>query len=189
MEPLTESIDLDIEESNELAFKIKMEGAASTPAKVRLVCEGKNFSYMFNGYGTSEPEVVQFTIPQMSNRIEEGQYTARVEVLVENRYFAPLHFQINFKKMLTVVAEAKSIQVVSKASKPDIKVTAAPVVAQKTVTQSTIKFEQKQMVESTENEVGTEKSETPEVSSKTSSLKEAFLKKSAPKTLREKISK
>jgi hypothetical protein len=180
MEPLTESIDLDIEESNELAFKIKMEGAASTPAKVRLVCEGKNFSYMFNGYGTQEPEVVQFTIPQMSNKIEEGQYSARVEVLVENRYFAPLHFQINFKKMLTVVAEAKSIQVVSKASKPDIKVTAAPVVAQKTAPQSTIKFEQRtEAPESLEKKSVSEQSSAP---GKSSSLREVYLKKSGHDT-------
>lgn len=141
MEPLTESIDLDIDESNELAFKIRMEGAATSPAKVRLVCEGEDFSYMFNGYGTSEPEVVQFTLPQMSGKINEGTYQARVEVLVDNRYFAPLRFDINFKKTLRVVAE--SVKIVSKPKKHDVTVTALHVPTQKNESVSSIKFEQK----------------------------------------------
>ena len=143
MESLLETIDLDIEESNELAFKIRMEGTSSTPAKVRLVCEGSDFSYMFNGYGTGEDEVVQFTLPQMSSKLKEGIYSARVEVLIENKYFAPLQFQINFKKTVSVVAE--SIQVIQKTQKADIKVTAAPVIISKPPQPlpQTIKFEQK----------------------------------------------
>lgn len=141
MEPLNETIDLDLEESNDLTFKIKMEGTAMSPAKVRLVCEGSDFAYMFNGYGTGEDEVVQFTLPRMDKKINEGTYSARVEVLVDNRYFAPLQFQINFKKTLSVVAE--SIQVVRKPS-TDIKVTASPVsVPRPAPAVSTIKFEQK----------------------------------------------
>lgn len=168
-EQLNEAITLDIDESNELAFKIKMEGTASSPAKVRLVCEGKDFSYMFNGYGTGEPEVVQFTLPQMSSKILEGTYNARVEVLVENRYFAPVQFQINFKKTLSVVAE--SIQVKSKSVQPELKVTAAPIFVQKPA-KSQIKFEQKVTPEIVEQNL------QPLSSNKFSSLKEAYLKKS-----------
>jgi hypothetical protein len=142
MEPLNETIELDLEESNDLTFKIKMEGAAAAPAKVRLVCEGGDFAYMFNGYGTGEDEVVQFTLPRMDKKITEGTYNARVEVLVDNRYFAPLQFQINFKKTLSVVAE--SIRVVPKASRPDITVTASSIsVARPVAPVSTIKFEQR----------------------------------------------
>lgn len=140
---MTETISLDIDESNELAFRIKMEGTAAAPAKVRLVCEGEDFAYMFNGYGTGEPEVVQFTLPRMGAKITEGSYAARVEVLVENRYFAPLQFQIEFKKTLSVVAEA--IQVKPRVTQSDIKVTATPLVAQKPAAKPTqIVFEQRQ---------------------------------------------
>lgn len=184
MEPLTETIDLDLEESNDLTFKIKLEGTASTPAKVRLVCEGNDFSYMFNGYGTGEPEVVQFTLPQMNNKIQEGTYTARIEVLVENRYFAPLQFQINFKKTLSVVAEA--IQVVQKALKPEIKVTAAPIVTAKPAPQlpapSAIQFEQRPAAQQTPVQT---KPAAPPVSSTTnrfSSLRETYAKKLAAAT-------
>lgn len=185
MEPLTETIELDLEESNDLTFKIKMEGTAMSPAKVRLVCENEDFAYMFNGYGTGEDEVVQFTLPRMDKKLTEGNYNARVEVLVDNRYFAPLQFQINFKKTLSVVAEA--IQVVKKAAKPEITVTASPVAVVKPATPapSTIKFEQKPPAKAIAE------SPVPQRSSvETSTLKDSFIKKSVtPGSLREKFGK
>lgn len=125
MEQLLETVTLDVEEVNELAFKIQVEGATS-PAKVRLVCEGADFSYMFMGKGTGEDGVVQFIIPQMKNKLQEGTYSARVEVLIDNRYFSPVQFNLNFKKTMQVFAEA--VNVVHKSAKPDIKVTASPIV-------------------------------------------------------------
>jgi len=181
MEALIETVELDIEENNDLAFKIKLEGASSSPAKVRLVCEGSDFSYMFNGYGTSEDEVVQFTIPQMSNKIKEGIYLAKVEVLVENRYFSPLQFQINFKKSISVVAE--SIQVLPKTQKQDIRVSASPIQIQKQTIQqiNTIKFEQKPIKE--------EQVQAKEDENKFS-LREAYLRKlSSGSSLKEKFKK
>lgn len=165
MENLLETITLDPEESNDLAFKIKLEGASASPAKVRLVCEGDEFSYMFNGYGTGEDEVVQFTLPKMDSRLAEGTYTARVEVLVENRYFAPLSFQIDFKKSLHIVAE--SLKIVAKQQKPEIKVSAQPIIPKVSQTPPTpIKFEQRppQRIKVTEPV-------------KSGSLREAYVKK------------
>ena len=135
MEQLTETITLDVEESNELAFKIKVEGA-STPAKVRLVCESPDVSYMFAGRGTGEDEIVQFVIPQMKGKIKEGTYSARVEVLIENRYFSPVQFQLNFKKTMQVFAE--SIHVMQP-HKQEIRVSASPMIVQQS------KIEQKQI--------------------------------------------
>ena len=134
MEQLAETITLDVEESNELAFKIKVEGS-STPVKVRLVCESPEISYMFPGRGTQEDGVVQFVIPQMKGKIQEGLYSARVEVLVENRYFSPVQFQLNFKKTMRVFAEA--IQIVQP-TKQEIKVSAAPLVVQQPVVQQPV---------------------------------------------------
>ncbi len=130
MESLTESVDLDMEESNELAFKIKVEGAASSPAKVRLVCENGDMSYMFNGHSTSEDGIVQFVIPKMSDKLTEGEYLAKVEVLIENRYFSPVQFNINFKKAMKVMAEAVKI-VPRTVSAPQVTVTAKPVIVAK----------------------------------------------------------
>jgi hypothetical protein len=197
MEPLTETIELDLEESNDLTFKIKMEGAAAAPAKVRLVCEGEDFAYMFKGYGTGEDEVVQFTLPRMDKKITEGTYNARVEVLVDNRYFAPLQFNINFKKTLSVVAEA--IQVVRKAAVPEVTVTAIPVVASRPAVPpvSTIKFEQRpeqkavsEVAAPAPQKIQVEQAPPPPPVA--GSLKDTFLKKTVaanPGSLKEKFGK
>jgi hypothetical protein len=134
METLIETVDLDVEESNELAFKIKVEGTANSPARVRLVCEGPDISYMFNGRGTNEDGVVQFIMPKMNDKLQEGIYQARVEVLIENKYFSPVQFQINFKKTVKVVAEALFLQ--PRIAKPEISVSAAPIVVAKPQQQS-----------------------------------------------------
>jgi hypothetical protein len=152
MEQLTETITLDMEEANELAFKIQVEGASS-PAKVRLVCESGDVSYMFNGKGTSEDGVVQFVIPQMKEKLSEGTYSAKVEVLIENRYFSPVQFQINFKKAMKVFAE--SIQVKPIMSKPEIKVTASalPVAVQQKNEPKPIVVEQSRQTSDEQNEI------------------------------------
>lgn len=124
MENLIETITLDVEEQNELAFKVKIEGSPA-PAKVRLVCEGEDLSYMFKGYA-GEDDVVQFDIPQMKSRLAEGLYNAKVEVFVENRYFTPVQFQIQFKKTVSVVAEA--VKVKKQVITPEVRVSAVPIV-------------------------------------------------------------
>ena len=124
-----ETVDLDVEESNELLFKVKIEGSEPAPAKVRLVCEGEEVSYMFSGHPTEEEGVVQFLLPVLKDKLKEGIYSSRVEVLIENRYFAPVAFNINFKKAMRVVAEA--VQIPQRRVAPQISVTAAPIVVKK----------------------------------------------------------
>jgi len=132
MEPMLETIDLDVEESNELLFKVKVEGVEPAPARVRLVCEVGDLAYMFNGHATPEEGVVQFLLPVLKDKLKEGLYQSRVEVLIENRYFAPVQFNINFKKAVKVVAEA--IQIPQRRAIPQVSVTAsAPIVVKKPV--------------------------------------------------------
>ena len=129
MEPLLETIDLDVEESNELLFKIKVEGIEQAPARVRMVCEVGDISYMFTGQPTGDDGLVQFILPILKDKIREGTYLSRVEVLIENRYFAPINFNVNFKKAVTVVAE--SVQLPQRKPVPQVTVTAVPVVVKK----------------------------------------------------------
>jgi len=137
MESLLETVDLDIEESNELTFRIKLEGVGTNPVKVRLVCEDKDVSYLFNGYGTSEDGVVQFVLPQMKNKLNEGLHQAKVEVLVDNRYFSPVQFQINFKKTMSVVAESMFVAP-KPPSRQEIKVSAQPITVRQLSKESAI---------------------------------------------------
>lgn len=123
-----ESIVLDVEEANELLFKVKVEGTDPSPAKVRLVCEGNDgVSFMFNGK-SGQDDIVQFVIPAMDGKIKEGNYVGSIEVLVENRCFVPVRFNIDFKKTVKVMAE------VFKPALPPpqkVTVTATPIVAKR----------------------------------------------------------
>lgn len=177
MENLSEVLSLDMDEANDLTFKIKLEGASASPAKVRLVCEGEGLSYMFNGYGTGEPEVVQFTIPAMTTKMAEGTYGARVEVLVENRYFAPLQFQINFKKTMRVVAE--SIGVRPRVTQPDMRVTATPMFAPRPPSQSTIKFEQRPVASPRSPVPQRARTQEAETTRRPTTLREAYARRIA----------
>lgn len=123
---MLETIDLDMEEANELLFKVKIEGADQAPVKVRMVCESGDVAFMFNGRTAGGDGLVSFNLPVMKDKLKEGLYQSRVEVLIENRYFAPVQFQVNFKKAVKVVAE--SVNFAPRKVAPEIKVTAAPVV-------------------------------------------------------------
>jgi hypothetical protein len=116
----------------------------------------------------------------MTSKIQEGSYAARVEVLVENRYFAPLQFQINFKKTLTVVAE--SVVVAPKPVRSEIKVTATPIVVSKPVPAAApvaqIKFEQKPTTSLSSTTLVQPKQPTKPAGA----LREAYLKKSVEST-------
>lgn len=126
MDPLLEVVDLDVEEPSELLFRVKVEGADQAPTKVRLVCEGPDLGLMFDGRSAGQDGLIQFNIPVLKDRIKEGTYTSRVEVLIDNRYFAPVRFQVNFKKKVKVVAEA--VNVVPRRPAPEITVSAVPVI-------------------------------------------------------------
>jgi hypothetical protein len=129
MDQQLETISLDIEEPSEFLFSVKIEGADPAPTKIRMVCEQGDLSYMFSGK-TSKDGLVQFNIPAMKNKLSEGLYQSRIEVLVGNRYFSPTKFQLEFKNKVKVVAEAV---VIPQQTKQEVKVTA-------------LKLEQRQVV-------------------------------------------
>lgn len=129
MEQVLETIDLDVDENNELLFRVTIEGIDQSPAKVRLFCEGTDVSYVFNGKAAGQDGLIQFDVPPMIGKLKEGKYVANVEVLVENKYFTPIQFNLNFKKPVSVVAE--SLNVVARKPAPEVKVTATPVVVKK----------------------------------------------------------
>lgn len=127
-ELLVETIELDTDESNELLFKINIEGHVAGPTKIRLVCESEDMSYMFPGRQSEEKGLVQFIVHKAAG-LKEGTYPARIEVLVENRFFVPVNFNIEMKKTVTVVAEA--IKLVKR--EQEVRVTASPVIKKKPI--------------------------------------------------------
>lgn len=118
-----DNIELKLDEANELLFKVTIQGANAAPAKVRLVCENGDMSYMFAGQETDDGEI-RFVIPEMKGQLKEGEsYEGRVEVLIENRYFAPVEFDMTFKQSMKVVAEGVRVNPTKKAT-PEVVVQA-----------------------------------------------------------------
>lgn len=117
-----ETIDLDIDEVNELAFKLRIDGVASGAVTARLYCESSGgLMHVVTGQFKGEPETVTFKVPQMSSLVTEGTYPSWIEVLIDNKQFVPATFNIKFKKPVSVQVE----NVITEASKPEVK----PIVA------------------------------------------------------------
>ena len=98
-----ESIELMIDERNELRFKVAISGTAQN-AIVRLVCENEGLNFMFDG--KQDGDEILITLPALDGKIKEGKYNARLEVMVESRYFVPLEMKLDFKKPVVVIAES-----------------------------------------------------------------------------------
>lgn len=164
-----EPIELDIDESNELLFKLNVEGAGNdSVTRVRLVCESDDLSYSFTGKGTQEIDTVKFVIPTMKGKITEGTYKTRLEVMVDNKYFVPVEFDVNFKKTVTVVAESVRPTVVKNPQERQLVVTASPV----QVSKPKVKQEQKETIQKNERQQRKHKT-----------LREKFQKKSNERTV------
>lgn len=116
-----ETVTLNLDERNELLFKIVVQGASTQPSRVRLVCEDHEMSYMFRGEALDNDEV-RFVVPSLKNNLKEGQVlNGRVEVLIENRYFAPVEFNVLFKQNIKVVSEGFRVM---SSKQPEVAVTA-----------------------------------------------------------------
>ena len=103
-----DTIELHLDNDNELLFKVVVEGTSQGTAKCRLMLEKNDYSYVFNGT-LDESGEVSVSIPTMKNSLKEGSYQAHLEVLVDDRIFVPLTFNANFKQSLKVQAEALSL--------------------------------------------------------------------------------
>lgn len=124
-----ETVDLKLDEKNEIEFKLEIESSEQVGAPTaRLMCEAGGLSYAFNGEITSDGEV-KVIVPSMKGRLDKGNYKATLEVFVDNKYFVPLEFQANFKESIKVMAEVKT-----KTRKSQSTVKAA--IVSKTVTES-----------------------------------------------------
>lgn len=105
-----EAIEVKLDEQNELFFNVQVEGSSPGAVTVRLVCESEDFSAVFPGSYTDEGEV-RVVIPELKKNasFKEGKdYEAKLEVMVENRFFIPLKFDMTFKESVKVFAEVST---------------------------------------------------------------------------------
>lgn len=118
------TIELMIDEENELTFQVQIEGTRPGKAKCRLMLESKNMSFAFEGQSMGDE--VSVTLPPLDHILKEGTYDMTLEVVVDERYFEPLKMQGAFEKRLKVTAESVTVR-----SKPRVKTTASLVEVKK----------------------------------------------------------
>ena len=112
------TIDLMIDEENELTFQVQIEGTRPGKAKCRLMLESKNMMLAFEGQSSGDE--VSVLLQPLDHIIKEGTYDMTLEVVVDDRFFEPLKLQGAFDKRLKVTAEAVTVR-----SKPKVKTSAS----------------------------------------------------------------
>ncbi len=112
------TIDLMIDEENELTFQVQIEGTRPGSAKCRLMLESKEMALAFVGQSTGDE--VSVTLPPLDHVLKEGTYDMTLEVVVDDRFFEPLKLQGAFEKRLKVTAEAVTVR-----SKPKVRTSAS----------------------------------------------------------------
>ena len=112
------TIELMIDEENELTFQVQVEGTRPGTAKCRLMLESKDMMLAFEGQSTGDEVAV--TLPPLDHIIKEGTYDMTLEVVVDDRFFEPLKLQGAFEKRLKVTAEAVTVR-----SKPKVRTSAS----------------------------------------------------------------
>ena len=112
------TIDLMIDEENELTFQVQIEGTRPGAAMCRLMLESKDMSLAFEGNSTGDE--VSVTLPPLDHVLKEGTYDMTLEVVVDDRFFEPLKLQGSFEKRLKVTAEAVTVK-----TKPKVRTSAS----------------------------------------------------------------
>jgi len=98
-----DTIELKLDEDNELSFSVVIEGTRGEPAKVRFIIEDNDMSLAFPGKADSHGEV-KVDVPSLKKMMNEGTYKGKLEVIAEERFFEPLKFNVDLKQGLKVEA-------------------------------------------------------------------------------------
>lgn len=102
-------LTLNLNEQNELAFKISIEGSSSdiesTKPKVRFLVneEGKEAGWVYPTKKSNDGFIV-VNIPNSDVFSEDKNYTGKLEVILGNHYFVPTEVDMEFIKPLKVEA-------------------------------------------------------------------------------------
>jgi len=100
------AMKLSLDRENILEFNVDIQGYANTSTtkapKVRMILEQKNMGFCM--VATKKDKTYSVVIPEMKNIMESGVCDARMEVIIDNKYFVPWESQIEFDKEVKVEA-------------------------------------------------------------------------------------
>jgi hypothetical protein len=77
------TIDLMIDEENELTFQVQIEGTRPGTSRCRLMLESKDMTLAFEGQSTGDE--VSVTLPPLTHVLKEGTYDMTLEVVVDQK--------------------------------------------------------------------------------------------------------
>ena len=120
------AMKLSLDRENILEFNVDIQGYANTSTtkapKVRMILEQKSMGFCM--VATKEDKTYSIVIPEMKNIMESGMCEARMEVIIENKYFVPWESQIEFDKEVKV----EVAPIVRKEPQPDLSVQVKPII-------------------------------------------------------------
>ena len=120
------AMKLSLDRENILEFNVDIQGYANTSTtkapKVRMILEQKNMGFCM--VATKEDKTYTVVIPEMKNIMESGVCEARMEVIIDNKYFVPWESQIEFDREVKVEAAP----IIKEELQPVVSVQAQPVV-------------------------------------------------------------
>lgn len=109
-EEALETIELKLDEENELVFKVHVEGTHDAVISHRLMLLTEDISYVFSSSEEDPNGEVTVVVPALEKKLGEGSYKAQLEVIVDERYFVPFKFNALFKRPVKCVVESVSVR-------------------------------------------------------------------------------
>lgn len=101
-----ENIKLSLDRENILEFNVDIQGYGNTSTnkspQVRMILEQKDMGFCM--VAKKEDKSYSVVIPEMKNILESGICDARMEVILDNKYFVPWESKIEFDKEVKVEA-------------------------------------------------------------------------------------
>ena len=121
-----DNIKLSLDRENVLEFNIEIQGYANTSMtkapQLRLFLEQKNIGFCIAA--KKDNKTYSVVIPEMKNIIKSGMCDARMEVIIDNKYFVPWESQIEFDREVKVEAAP----IIKSEPEPVMSVQAQPVI-------------------------------------------------------------
>ena len=123
---IMEDIKLSLDRENILEFNVDIQGYAhagpSKEPQVRLFLEQKNIGFCIAA--KKDDKTYSVVIPEMKDIMESGMCDARMEVIIDNKYFVPWESKIEFDREVKVEAAP----IVKEEQQPDVSVQVNPVI-------------------------------------------------------------
>ncbi len=89
---------LELNEAAEVEFGIEIHGTAEKTSDIRFIIEGPTYGIVCKC--TESNGTITASIPKLKGILPAGQFDAKLEVVIDGKYFVPLRESIEFKPLV-----------------------------------------------------------------------------------------